>query len=118
MLEPTVLTGTRPDMKVNCQEIFAPVVTVEPYDDFDQALRLVNNSPYGLQAGLFTRDAKLIFNAYEELEVGGLIAGDVPAFRIDHMPYGGIKDSGLGREGLRYAIEEMTEPKLLVMNLK
>ena len=118
VLEPTVLTGTRPDMKVNCQEIFAPVVTVEPYDDFDQALRLVNSSPYGLQAGLFTRDAKLIFNAYEELEVGGLIAGDVPAFRIDHMPYGGVKDSGLGREGLRYAIEEMTEPKLLVMNLK
>ncbi len=118
VLEPTVLTGTRPDMKVNCQEIFAPVVTVEPYDDFDQALRQINNSPYGLQAGLFTRDAKLIFNAYEELEVGGLVAGDVPAFRIDHMPYGGIKDSGLGREGLRYAIEEMTEPKLLVMNLK
>ena len=118
MLEPTVLTGTRPEMKVNCQEIFAPVVTVEPYDDFYQALRQVNNSPYGLQAGLFTRDAKLIFNAYEELEVGGLVAGDVPAFRIDHMPYGGIKHSGLGREGLRYAIEEMTEPKLLVMNLK
>jgi acyl-CoA reductase-like NAD-dependent aldehyde dehydrogenase len=118
VLEPTVLTGTRPEMKVNCQEIFAPVVTVEPYDDFNQALKQVNNSPYGLQAGLFTRDAKLIFNAYEELEVGGLIAGDVPAFRIDHMPYGGVKDSGLGREGLRYAIEEMTEPKLLVMNLK
>jgi acyl-CoA reductase-like NAD-dependent aldehyde dehydrogenase len=118
VLEPTVLTGTRPEMKVNCQEIFAPVVTVEPYDDFDQALRQINNSPYGLQAGIFTRDAKLIFNAYEELEVGGLIAGDVPAFRIDHMPYGGVKDSGLGREGLRYAIEEMTEPKLLVMNLK
>ena len=70
------------------------------------------------QAGIFARDAKLIFQAYEELEVGGLIAGDVPAFRIDHMPYGGIKDSGLGREGLRYAIEEMTEPKLLVMNLR
>jgi acyl-CoA reductase-like NAD-dependent aldehyde dehydrogenase len=118
VLEPTVLTGTRSEMKVNCQEIFAPVVTVEPYDDFNQALKQINNSPYGLQAGLFTRDAKLIFNAYEELEVGGLIAGDVPAFRIDHMPYGGVKDSGLGREGLRYAIEEMTEPKLLVMNLK
>ncbi len=118
VLEPTVLTGTRAEMKVNCQEIFAPVVTVEPYDDFNQALRQINNSPYGLQAGIFTRDAKLIFTAYEELEVGGLIAGDVPAFRIDHMPYGGVKDSGLGREGLRYAIEEMTEPKLLVMNLK
>jgi acyl-CoA reductase-like NAD-dependent aldehyde dehydrogenase len=81
-------------------------------------VRQMNSSPYGLQAGIFTRDAKLLFNAYEEIEVGGLIAGDVPSFRIDHMPYGGIKDSGLGREGLRYAIEEMTEPKLLVMNLR
>jgi glyceraldehyde-3-phosphate dehydrogenase (NADP+) len=118
LLEPTVLTGTRPDMKVNCQEIFAPVVTVEPYNDFASALREANNSPYGLQAGLFTRDAKLIFQAYEELEVGGLIAGDVPTFRVEHMPYGGVKDSGLGREGLRDAIQEMTEPKLLVMNLR
>jgi acyl-CoA reductase-like NAD-dependent aldehyde dehydrogenase len=118
VVEPTVLTGTKPDMKVNCQEIFGPVVTVEPYNDFDDALRKVNQSAYGLQAGLFTRDAKLLFQAYEELEVGGLIAGDVPSFRIDHMPYGGVKDSGLGREGLRYAIEEMTEPKLLVMNLR
>jgi acyl-CoA reductase-like NAD-dependent aldehyde dehydrogenase len=118
MVEPTVLTGTRTDMKVNCQEIFGPVVTVEPYKDFDQALRQANHSSFGLQAGLFTRDAKLLFQAFEELEVGGLIAGDVPSFRIDHMPYGGVKDSGLGREGLRYAIEEMTEPKLLVMNLR
>jgi acyl-CoA reductase-like NAD-dependent aldehyde dehydrogenase len=118
MLEPTVLTGTRPDMKVNCQEIFAPVVTVEPYDDFYDAMRQINRSSYGLQVGIFVRDAKLLFNAYEELEVGGVIAGDVPTFRIDHMPYGGIKDSGLGREGLRYAIEEMTEPRLLVMNLR
>src|SRR5437588_6352792 len=118
MLEPTVLSGTRPDMKVNCQEIFAPVVTVEPYDEFEAAVRQINNSPYGLQAGIFTRDAKLLFQAYEELEVGSVIAGDIPSFRIDHMPYGGIKDSGLGREGLRYAIEEMTEPKLLVMNLR
>ncbi len=116
--EPTVLTGTKPDMKVNCQEIFGPVVTVEPYPDFDAALREVNRSAYGLQAGLFTRDAKLMFQAYEELEVGGLVAGDVPSFRIDHMPYGGVKDSGLGREGLRYAIEDMTELKLLVMNLR
>ena len=116
ILEPTVLTGTRPEMKVNCQEIFAPVVTVEPYDDSLEAIRRMNHSAYGLQAGIFTRDLKLLFNAYEELEVGGLISGDVPTFRIDHMPYGGIKDSGLGREGLRYAIEEMTEPKLLVMN--
>ena len=118
VLEPTVLTGTRPDMKVNCQEIFAPVVTVEPYNEFDEALRQINSSPYGLQAGIFTRDAKLMFQAFEELEVGGLLAGDVPTFRIDHMPYGGVKDSGIGREGLRYAIEEMTEPKLMVMNLR
>ena len=118
LLEPTVLTATKPTMKVNCQEIFAPVVTVEPYTDFASALKQINNSPYGLQAGLFTRDAKLIFDAYNELEVGGLIAGDVPTFRIDHMPYGGVKDSGLGREGLRDAIHEMTEPKLLVMNLR
>jgi acyl-CoA reductase-like NAD-dependent aldehyde dehydrogenase len=118
MVEPTVLTGTKPEMKVNCQEAFGPVVTVEPYRNFDEALRQINNSSFGLQAGLFTRDAKLLFQAYEELEVGGLIAGDVPSFRIDHMPYGGVKDSGLGREGLRYAIEEMTEPKLLVMNLR
>ncbi|PYV80938.1 MAG: aldehyde dehydrogenase, partial [Acidobacteria bacterium] len=118
ILEPTVLTGTRPDMKVNCQEIFAPVVTLEAYDDYSQALRLINESPYGLQAGVFTRDAARIFQAFEELEVGGVIAGDVPSFRIDHMPYGGVKDSGLGREGLRYAIEDMTEPRLLVMNLR
>jgi acyl-CoA reductase-like NAD-dependent aldehyde dehydrogenase len=118
LVEPTVLTGTKPDMKVNCQEVFGPVVTVEPYKDFDQALRQANNSAYGMQAGVFTRDAKLLFQAYEELEVGGVIAGDVPSFRIDQMPYGGVKDSGLGREGLRYAIEEMTEPKLMVMNLR
>jgi glyceraldehyde-3-phosphate dehydrogenase (NADP+) len=118
ILEPTVLTRTRPEMKVNCQEIFAPVVTIESYDDFSEALKQINNSPYGLQAGIFTRDAKLMFSAYEELEVGALMAGDVPTFRIDQMPYGGIKESGLGREGLRYAIEEMTEPKLLVMNLR
>jgi len=118
IVEPTVLTGTRPEMKVNCQEVFGPVVTVEPYKDFDQALRQVNNSAYGLQAGIFTRDAKLLFQAFEELEVGGVIAGDVPSFRVDQMPYGGVKDSGVGREGLRYAIEEMTEPKLMVMNLR
>src|SRR6202522_834699 len=117
IVEPTVLTGTKNDMKVNCQEIFGPVGTVEPYGTFNEALRRINNSNYGLQAGVFTRDVKLLFQAYEELEVGAMIAGDVPSFRIDQMPYGGIKDSGIGREGLRYAIEEMTEPKLLVMNI-
>jgi len=117
MMEPTVLTGTRPQQRVNCEEAFAPVVTVEPYQEFADALRQVNDSAYGLQAGVFTRDAKLLFQAYEELQVGGVIVGDAPSFRIDHMPYGGVKDSGLGREGVRYAIEEMTVRKILVMNV-
>jgi acyl-CoA reductase-like NAD-dependent aldehyde dehydrogenase len=117
LLEPTVLTNTRPQMLVSSREVFAPVITVEPYDDFRDAVKLVNASPFGLQAGIMTNDARLIYAAYNELEVGGVVVGDVPTFRIDHMPYGGIKESGLGREGLRYAIEEMTEPKLLVMNL-
>ncbi len=115
LLAPVVLTGTRPNMKVNCEEIFAPVVTVEPYDHPEQALKMTNDSAYGLQAGIFTNDARLIFRAYEELEAGGLIVNDVPTFRIDHMPYGGVKNSGSGREGVRYAIEEMTQRKLLVM---
>jgi acyl-CoA reductase-like NAD-dependent aldehyde dehydrogenase len=116
LLAPTVLTGTAEAQRVNCQEIFAPVVTVEAYDDFGEAIARVNRSPFGLQAGVFTRDIKRLMYAYEELEVGGIIAGDVPTFRIDHMPYGGVKDSGMGREGIRYAIEEMTEPKLLVLS--
>ncbi len=118
LFEPTVLTNTRPEMRVNCEEVFAPVKTVEPYDTFDEALARINSSRYGLQTGLFTRDARLIFHAYDVLDVGGLVVGDVSTFRVDHMPYGGVKDSGLGREGLRYAIEEMTEPRLLVMNLR
>jgi acyl-CoA reductase-like NAD-dependent aldehyde dehydrogenase len=118
LFEATVLTDTRPEMKVNCEEVFAPVKTVERYDDFEDALARINASRYGLQAGLFTQDARLIFRAYDVLEVGGVIVGDIPGFRVDHMPYGGVKDSGLGREGLRYAIEEMTEPRLLVMNLR
>lgn len=118
IIEPTVLRDTRREMKVSCEEVFAPIVNVEPYDDFSDAIRHVNDSPYGLQAGVFTRDVKQLFTAFEELEVGGVIAGDISAFRIDHMPYGGVKESGLGREGLRYAIEEMTEPRLLVLNLE
>lgn len=117
LFEPTVLTRTQANMRVNCEEIFAPVVTVEPYEKFDDALRRVNDTPYGLQAGLFTRDARRIFQAYEDLEVGGVIAGDIPSFRMDQMPYGGVKESGTGREGLKYSIEDMTEGKLLVLNL-
>jgi acyl-CoA reductase-like NAD-dependent aldehyde dehydrogenase len=118
MFYPTVLTNARPDMRVVCEEVFAPVVVVEPYDDFPAALRAVNNSRYGLQAGLFTNDARLIQAAYETLDVGGLMVNDTPTFRADQMPYGGVRDSGVGREGLRSAIEEMTELKLLVMNPK
>jgi len=115
LMAPTLLSATCPQMKVNCEEIFAPVATIEPYQDFEDALDRANQSRYGLQAGLFTRDAGLIFRAFERLEVGGVIVGDVPTFRVDPMPYGGVKDSGLGREGIRYAIEEMTERKLLVL---
>jgi acyl-CoA reductase-like NAD-dependent aldehyde dehydrogenase len=115
LVEPTLLTGTRAGMKVLDEEVFAPVLAIEPYDDFDAVLDEVNRTRYGLQAGLFTRDAAKIFRAYEVLDVGGLIVGDTPTWRLDPMPYGGVKDSGLGREGLRYAMEEMTERKLLVM---
>jgi len=114
---PTVLTHTNPGMRVNCAEVFGPVVTVEPYDSFEQTLERVNDSPYGLQAGVFTRDLRAVFHAFDKLDVGGVIVNDVSSFRVDHMPYGGTKDSGLGREGARYAIEEMTEPKILVLNL-
>ncbi len=116
MVTPTVLTNTKPDMRVNCMEIFGPVVTVEKFSDYEESLNALNRSEFGLQAGVFTRDFKRITKAFETLEVGGLMIGEVPTFRIDHMPYGGAKDSGLGREGLRYAIEEMTEPRLLAIN--
>jgi acyl-CoA reductase-like NAD-dependent aldehyde dehydrogenase len=117
LVNPVLLTGTRPGMKVLDEEVFGPVMVIERFDGFEDALARVNRSRYGLQAGLFTRDAQQIFKAYAELEVGGLIIGDTPTWRMDPMPYGGVKDSGLGREGIRYAIEEMTEPRLLVMAL-
>jgi acyl-CoA reductase-like NAD-dependent aldehyde dehydrogenase len=113
---PTVLTHTKPEMRVNCMEIFGPVVTVEKFRDFGDALKMMNRSDFGLQAGLFTKDFTRITRAFETLEVGGLMVGEVPSWRIDHMPYGGVKDSGIGREGLRYAIEEMTEPRLLAIH--
>lgn len=117
LLAPTVITDTASDMKVSCQELFAPVVTLSGYSDFHAAVKEVNNSEFGLQAGIFCKNIDLIYSAYNELDVGGLIIGDVPTFRIDHMPYGGIKNSGLGREGIRYVIEEMTEIKALILNL-
>jgi len=117
IVEPTVITGAGPELQVNCREIFAPVVTVQPYDAFADALEAANNSDYGLQAGVFTNSIDLAWQAYDALEVGGVLINDVPTWRVDHMPYGGIKQSGFGREGLKYAIEEMTEPRLLVFNL-
>lgn len=115
VVTPAILTGTTPGMKVRDEEVFGPVVAIEPYDDFEQALADVNHSKYGLQAGLLTRDAGRILTAYRELEVGSLIVGDTPSWRLDPMPFGGVKDSGLGREGIRSAIQEMTEPRMLVM---
>jgi acyl-CoA reductase-like NAD-dependent aldehyde dehydrogenase len=115
VLEPAVLLDTAGDMRVNCQELFAPVTTVRRYADFDAAIADVNDSPYGLQAGLFTNDMRRILRAFELVEVGGLVINDVPGYRVDHAPYGGVKESGHGREGVRYAIEEMTELRLLVL---
>ncbi|MFO0706703.1 MAG: aldehyde dehydrogenase family protein [Nitrospira sp.] len=118
VLEATVLTNVKPDMKVSCQEVFGPVVTVSSYRTFGDAIAALNQSDYGLQAGVFTQDINKIFHAFRHLEVGAVVANEIPTFRADHMPYGGVKDSGLGREGVKAAIEDMTEPRLLVMNLK
>lgn len=117
MIEPTVLTNVKQEHRVNCDEVFGPVVHIQSYSDYDEVLNRVNNSRYGLQAAVFTKDMKKAFNAYERLSVGGVIINDFPSFRVENMPYGGSKDSGIGREGLRYAIEEMTELKLMVVNL-
>jgi acyl-CoA reductase-like NAD-dependent aldehyde dehydrogenase len=113
---PTILIKTKPDMKVNCCEVFGPVITVEPYGEFEEAVDMVNHTRFGLQAGYFTRDIGRIAYAYNETETGAVIINDFPTFRLDHMPYGGIKDSGSGREGVRYAMEEMSEPRLLVVD--
>jgi acyl-CoA reductase-like NAD-dependent aldehyde dehydrogenase len=117
VVEPTILVKAGPELRVNCQEVFAPVVTVQTYREFDEALDELNAGEFGLQAGVFTSDLRLAWRAFERLEVGGVIINDVPTWRVDHMPYGGVKASGFGREGLRYAIEEMTEERLLVLNL-
>ena len=114
--EPTLLTATHKEMKVCSLEVFGPVVTLEKYQSFSQALEYINDSRYGLQAGVFTNSIEEMNQAFYELDVGSVIVNDVPTFRVDHMPYGGVKDSGLGREGLKYTILEMMEPKLLVKN--
>lgn len=117
LIEPTILTGVTHECKISSGEVFGPVVHVEKYKYFDEVLDAVNDSRYGLQAGVFTKDMKKAFKAYEALEVGGVVINDYPSFRVENMPYGGVKDSGVGKEGVRYAIEEMTELKLMVVNL-
>lgn len=115
MLEATLLEGVSENAEVNCEEAFGPVANLFSFSDFEQALSMVNNSRFGLQAGIFTRDIYKAHRAWDVLEVGGVVIGDVPSYRVDNMPYGGVKDSGLGREGIRFAIEDMTEIRLLVL---
>jgi acyl-CoA reductase-like NAD-dependent aldehyde dehydrogenase len=115
MLEATLLENVPKDQPLCTEEAFGPVAVLSMFRDFDAALAEVNDSAFGLQAGIFTRDVYKVQRAWERLEVGGVIIGDVPSWRVDNMPYGGVKDSGLGREGVRYAIEDMTEIRLLVI---
>ena len=115
---PTVLANLRDDLRVSCEEVFAPLVGVNKYTDVESAIDAAARSEFGLQGGLFTNDVRVIERAFDRIDVGGLMVNDVSTFRIDHMPYGGVKSSGSGREGLRYAIEEMTELKLLTINTR
>jgi acyl-CoA reductase-like NAD-dependent aldehyde dehydrogenase len=114
LVAPTILERVRHDSKVSCREVFGPVLTVAPYRTWDEALRLVNDSEFGLQAGVFTAEAARVFEAWQRLDVGGVVANDIPSVRLDHLPYGGVKSSGFGREGLREAMREMSEPRLLL----
>lgn len=116
-LEPTILTNVTPEMQVVCAEVFAPIVSVIPFSTFDEALDMADQSIYGLQAGVYTNDINKAFSAIRRLDVGGVIINDVPTFRVDHMPYGGNKLSGLGREGVKYAMEEMTNIKMVCFTL-
>jgi acyl-CoA reductase-like NAD-dependent aldehyde dehydrogenase len=115
---PTILTNVAHDEPISCKEVFGPIVTVSSYRSLEEAVAEVNNSRYGLQAGIFTNDIHTAMRAAEDLEVGGVMINDIPTFRVDHMPYGGVKDSGIGREGIKYAVEELTELKLISMKLK
>jgi acyl-CoA reductase-like NAD-dependent aldehyde dehydrogenase len=115
VLEATLLEDVPESSELACEEAFGPVAVLARFTDFGAALAEVNRSRFGLQAGVFTRDLYKAQQAWDELEVGAVLIGDVPSFRVDHMPYGGVKDSGLGREGLRFAIEELTEMRLLVI---
>jgi glyceraldehyde-3-phosphate dehydrogenase (NADP+) len=113
-VEPTVLSNTQHTMKVRCEEVFGPVVTIDGYDTFEEAVEKINEGNFGLQAGVFTNNINEMNYAFRYIETGGVLINDVPTLRLDHMPYGGIKDSGLGREGVKYAILDMMEPKILV----
>lgn len=115
MLEATLLENVPRDCLVSCREAFGPVAMLSKFTDFEAALDEVNDSRYGLQAGVFTRDLYKAHRAWEKLEVGGVVIGDIPSWRVDHMPYGGVKDSGFGREGIRWSMEDMTEPRLMVV---
>ena len=116
VVEPTLLVDVPHHVRACSAEAFAPIVVVEPYDDVDEAIRLADDTPYGLQAGLFTNDLRIIERAFRRIEVGALIVNDANTFRVDHMPYGGEKESGFGREGVHYAIREMTQERMLVVN--
>ena len=115
MLEATLLEDVPKDEPLVCNEAFGPIAVLSSFSDLDQAYREVNDSVYGLQAGVFTRDIFRIQQAWDDLEVGGIVINDIPSWRVDHMPYGGVKESGIGREGVRFAMEDMTEIRLLVM---
>ena len=115
---PTVLANLSEDLRVSCEEVFAPVVGVTKFSDVESAIDAAGRSEFGLQGGLFTNDLRVIERAFDRIDVGGLMVNDVSTYRIDHMPYGGVKSSGSGREGVRYAIEEMTELKLLTINTR
>ncbi len=117
VVEPTVLANTTAQMKVVCQEVFAPVVSVMKYSDLDEALEAMNDTRFGLQAGVFTSNIETAFKAARRIDVGGVMINDAPTFRADHMPYGGRKESGVGLEGVRYALHEMTQPKFICLNL-
>lgn len=117
LFAPTILTNVSAHSSVSCQEVFGPIVVVTPFEAIGEAIEAVNDSRFGLQAGIYTSDIHAAMRAAEELEVGGVMINDIPTFRVDNMPYGGVKDSGFGREGIKYAVEEMTELKLIAIKL-
>ena len=113
---PTILTNVNPNLPVACSEAFGPILIVNSYTNFNDAIKAVNNTDFGLQAGVFTNNMNKALGAFNQLDVGGVVINDIPTFRVDNMPYGGVKDSGFGREGIKYSLREMTEIKLLVYN--